>query len=85
MKLTENPRRPGQVRPIRTDQPCSGVTARFCPRCGTCSCRGIDDPVPGPMSDPGCPLHARDSAHAEPPPLGLTLRSVVDDDALTAA
>lgn len=40
---------------------CTGMTARWCPLCGTCSCDEID----ADMSDPGCLLHAPNSRHAE--------------------
>lgn len=88
MKLTENPRRPGRVLPMRVDEPCTGVTARFCPRHGTCTCPGTDvgyPARPGPMDSPRCPLHAPDSVHAEPPPIGLVLRGPVDVDAPAVA
>lgn len=78
MKLSENPRRPGHVLPMRPDLPCTTPGDRFCPRCGTCTCAEWS-------TDQGCPLHGRDNAHAEPLPLRLVLRPVVDNDALTAA
>lgn len=40
---------------------CTGLTARWCPRCGTCACQ----PDPAEMSSPLCPLHAATSQHAE--------------------
>ncbi|MCA1833013.1 MAG: hypothetical protein ABR520_11125 [Mycobacteriales bacterium] len=43
---------------------CNGLTARWCPRCGDCSC-GEGEAVE--LNDPGCPLHAPGSKHAEPP------------------
>lgn len=38
---------------------CTGLTARWCPRCGDCCCVGDD------MDNPSCPLHAPGSKHAE--------------------
>jgi len=38
---------------------CTGLTARWCSMCGTCSCRGAQD-----LYDDRCPLHATDSKHA---------------------
>lgn len=40
---------------------CTGVAAFWCPVHGDCSCPDILD-----RNDPGCPLHATDSTHAEP-------------------
>lgn len=48
-----------QTRPGRPA--CTGLTARWCPRCGDCSC----EPYPADMNDPSCPLHAISSEHAE--------------------
>ena len=43
---------------------CTGISARWCPRCGDCTCPG--DPDRGdPMDDPRCPLHASSSPHGE--------------------
>jgi hypothetical protein len=39
---------------------CTGLTARWCPQCGTCACPGGDSD----MNDVGCPLHAPASQHA---------------------
>ncbi len=37
---------------------CEGVSARWCPNCGTCTCgEGFESPQ--------CPLHAKDSPHTE--------------------
>lgn len=58
-------------RQLRDTPPaCTGLTARWCPRCGDCKCRDAEDPTVE-MNDPGCPLHAPNSPHAEaqrPPP-----------------
>lgn len=52
-----------------------GVSVRWCPRCGTCTCpydddRGFDDDNDG--VDPECPIHGRSADHeerqADPPP-----------------
>lgn len=48
---------------------CTGKTARWCPRCGECTCtkgqpldaRGTGDDLP----KPGCPLHGPKSLHGE--------------------
>lgn len=42
---------------------CEGLTARWCPRCGTCTC-----PQDGDLNADGCPLHDPRSTHAEAPP-----------------
>jgi hypothetical protein len=43
---------------------CTGLTARWCPRCGTCSC-----PIDGEaLSDFACPLHGVHSKHADSAP-----------------
>jgi hypothetical protein len=48
--------------PIGVQQPeCTGLTARWCPRCGTCAC----PEYPADMNSPSCPLHAPTSPHAE--------------------
>jgi hypothetical protein len=46
---------------------CSGLTARWCARCGTCVCPayGSEAYEDSGMSDPRCPLHAPTSQHAE--------------------
>lgn len=41
---------------------CTAVEARWCPRCGDCSC----PPYPGDLDDRRCPLHAPDSPHPRP-------------------
>lgn len=43
---------------------CTGLTARWCPLCGDCSC-GDGEAVE--LNDPACPLHAPTSQHGEPP------------------
>lgn len=44
---------------------CEGLTARWCPRCGTCTCpRGDSDLGDSDLDDPSCPLHAPTSDHA---------------------
>lgn len=57
--------RPG-VAPPR--EPCTGISAGWCHNCGDCSCpederggRDVD------LDDPKCPLHGRESNHAEGP------------------
>jgi hypothetical protein len=42
---------------------CSGLTAAWCPNHGRCTCPNREKA----MGDPGCPLHAPDSDHAEDP------------------
>lgn len=58
---------------------CTGVTARWCPLCGDCTCRTHDDALDAEvidsyrigmhdvpiLSDPSCPLHTPGSDHAE--------------------
>jgi len=39
---------------------CTGLTARWCPVCGTCACGDTDE-----LCQPGCPLHDPDSPHGE--------------------
>ena len=41
---------------------CTGLTARWCPRCGDCACGGEDADLNGA----DCPLHSSASPHAEP-------------------
>lgn len=43
------------------DDSCTGITARWCPRCGDCRCA----PDPADMDEPSCPLHGIKSDHAE--------------------
>ena len=45
---------------------CTGVSAAWCPRCGSCTCDRAAN-----MDNPDCPLHSEDSHHAErnPEPL----------------
>lgn len=46
---------------------CTGVFARWCPRCGDCTCpqREAGDPGEVTFEDDGCPLHAEASSHGE--------------------
>lgn len=47
---------------------CTGVFAKWCPRCGNCRCpllREAGDPCERTMDDPACPLHAPHSRHGE--------------------
>ncbi len=44
---------------------CTGITARWCPLCGTCSCPDFSTD----LNTPGCPLHDAASQHAEARPL----------------
>ena len=56
---------------------CEGLTARWCPRCGTCSCEQDGD-----LNDPACPLHAPSSQHAEaapPSPVDGEIERLVED------
>lgn len=51
---------------------CTGLTARWCPVHGDCTCRNPadhDDFGPSDMSAPDCPLHGDSSDHAEQPAL----------------
>lgn len=56
---------PSEAGPVA--EPCSGVAARWCPRCGDCTC------VPAnavsrelfALDSPDCPLHGTHSEHAE--------------------
>lgn len=43
---------------------CTGLTARWCPIHGDCTC-DRDDYGSGDMNDPTCPLHRTSSTHAE--------------------
>lgn len=43
---------------------CTGLTARWCPKCGACICDGSS------LDDPRCPLHAESSQHGEESPKG---------------
>ncbi len=44
---------------------CTGISAHWCPRCGDCECPRPDDGWADSLNDPACPLHGRDSDHAE--------------------
>lgn len=46
-----------RTEPIR----CTGVSASWCPRCGDCTCRNVDES----RDDEDCPLHSATSRHAE--------------------
>lgn len=49
-------------------EPCTGVAAGWCPRCGDCSCpRDEEGWLSGSMNHPDCPLHAPSSDHARDP------------------
>ena len=43
---------------------CTGLAARWCPRCGDCTCPEEEREVRGLNSD-ACPLHALFTSHAE--------------------
>jgi hypothetical protein len=43
---------------------CTGITARWCPRCGDCKCTAPPG-LAGDMDSPDCPLHALNSTHGE--------------------
>ena len=43
---------------------CTGMSAAWCPVHGTCICPDREN---GMLNDDGCPLHNRDSDHAEHP------------------
>ncbi len=48
---------------------CTGLTARWCPIHGTCTCPNPaddDDFGPSDLNSPDCPLHSSESSHAEP-------------------
>jgi hypothetical protein len=47
------------LEPVR----CTGLSARWCPRCGNCTCR---DPE-GSLDDWDCPLHGEFSRHGDWP------------------
>ena len=65
----------GAATPVR----CEGPTARWCPRCGTCTC-----PEDGDLDSDSCPLHSSTSDHAEPD-VGLDLVDSVLDTCDPAA
>lgn len=60
-----------QARDEMVGAACTGIAARWCPRCGDCSC----GEYPAEMNSPTCPLHASGSPHAEP-----TVRIGLGDD-----
>lgn len=43
-----------------------GVTVRWCPRCGTCTCPSQNEKPDGWEENPTCPIHGARSDHAEP-------------------
>ena len=53
---------------------CTGTSASWCPVCGDCKCPD-NDYGERTLDDESCPLHSRQSKHAElpaPPPTGAT-------------
>lgn len=47
-------------------QPCEGgVTVRWCPRCGTCTCPEQNGNPDRWVEDVACPIHGTRSEHAE--------------------
>lgn len=50
---------------VQPRPPCEGLTARWCPNCGTCCC-----PQDGDLNDENCPLHSHDSTHPIAPTVG---------------
>lgn len=60
---------------------CEGLTARWCPRCGTCVCPEDGDLD---LDSDDCPLHSSTSDHAEPD-VGLDLVDMVLDTCDPAA
>lgn len=47
--------------------PCEGgVTVRWCPRCGTCTCPEQDGNPDRWVEDSACPIHGTRSDHEEP-------------------
>lgn len=57
--------RPAQVYTVGVEvlnpATCTGVSARWCPNHGTCTC----PPYPADLDSETCPLHAETSLHAE--------------------
>ncbi len=50
---------------------CTGLTASWCPRCGSCLCRPPHDgDRSAALADPVCGLHGDGSSHGEPAPAG---------------
>lgn len=57
-----------RLAPDRGTARCTGVTAKWCPRCGDCTCpplREGGDPCEVTLDDPRCPLHSPKSSHGE--------------------
>lgn len=46
-------------------EPCTGLAASWCHRCGDCACPHPENE----LADPCCPLHAPSSRHAAPAPV----------------
>jgi len=67
-EVTE-PRRQAEELRARADEIesrlCTGISARWCPTHGDCSCPTNDDGEVYEMDDWNCPLHAPESNHAE--------------------
>ncbi len=61
----------GEVRFIPLTMDCTGIAARWCPIHGDCTDAGPDVDIEFPYSDhcsdEDCPLHGRNSTHAESP------------------
>lgn len=51
--------------PAEPREGCTGVSARFCPRCGDCTCVRDDEDSTRALEGFACPLHGPDSKHAE--------------------
>lgn len=49
--------------PERPPAPCTGLTATWCPNCGSCTCPPHPDPQH--FNADCCPLHSSDSRHGE--------------------
>lgn len=47
-------------------EPCTGLTARWCPVHGDCICAKATDGLGGDLAHPRCPLHGTDSQHPLP-------------------
>lgn len=54
---------------LTTDAPggesCTGLSARWCPRCGDCKCPPLHEGGERTLDDPRCPLHAPSSPHGD--------------------
>lgn len=59
---------------------CTGTTARWCPRCGDCTC----GPHPADLDKPTCSLHGARSSHPAHPP-STVIPERVSDDPITSA